>query len=148
MIAATIAKLEDKCLVTFCVYTERANYAPYEFYANKLSNSPNEAVRWAKNQHKVWLKKELLKFLKMREQALIKVGAFTKEYQQIIDTCKKSNSKTTLIDLCRFILDNQLFLRALVPNRASAQFYLHYLVEEIISSAHKHLSNTPIVQFN
>lgn len=146
MIAATIAQLENKCLVTFCVHTERANYAPYEFYANKLCDSKDVASRWAKNQLKVWLKKELRKFLKMREQALIKVGAFNKEYQQIIDTCKKADSKTTLIDLCRFILDNQLFLRALVPNRASAQFYLHFLVEEIISSAHKHVINTPIVQ--
>lgn len=148
MIAATIAKLEDKCLVTFCVHTERANYAPYEFYANKLSNSPNEAVRWAKNQHKVWLKKELRKFLKMREQALIKVGAFTKEYQLIIDTCKKADNHSNLIDLCRFILDNQVFLRALVPNRQSAQFYLHYLVEEIITSAHKHVMNNPIIKIN
>lgn len=141
MITATINPKNDKYIVSFIVFAQRPDLAPIEFYANAVKDTQQAAQSWAITQYKLFLKNEVKKFVSMRENALMRVGMLNQAYIEIFNMLKKIKDCPSLTSVCLFIVQNQDYLRALVPSKNSAQHYLTYTIEEIITGAYEYAMN-------
>lgn len=150
MITATINPKNDKYIVSFIVFAQRPDLAPIEFYANAVKDTQQAAQSWTITQYKLFLKNEVKKFVSMRENALMRVGMLNQAYIEIFNMLKKIKDCPSLTTVCLFIVQNQDYLRALVPSKNSAQYYLTYTIEEIITGAYEYamLNKNPVSNYD
>lgn len=146
MITATINPIKEKYIVSFIVFAPRPDLSPLEFYANSVKDTKEAAQHWAVTQYKIYLKNEIKKFCAMRENALLRVNMLNKSYMEIFQLLRKIKDCPSLTTTCLFIVNNQDYLRALVPSKSSAQYYLTYTIEEIITGAYEYamLNKSPV----
>jgi hypothetical protein len=139
MIAAIITPVKDKYMATFAVHILRSSSAPIEYFVGSIKQTQSEAEAWTIMQYRKWLHKEVVNFCKQRMSALLKVGAYSREYELVINRILEIRNQRSLTKTCGHILQNQDFLRWLVPAPNSAQYYWYYTIEDIIHCANDYL---------